>query len=105
MFTIEQAQDCADIQDAVQVVVTAIEQQIANGEAYMFIQLCEPAESNDGEGYITEIKGRFYEVCVGLRIQEIGTTTLYTIIACGKDNATHEVADLTTQCIRPVVMF
>lgn len=105
MLTIEQAQDCADINDAVEVVVKVIEQLIDNGEVYTFLQLCERANCNTGEGYIAEFVGRFYELCVGLCIHEVGKDTIYTIISYGADLSTQEEANMTVKKIRPVVMF
>ena len=105
MLTIEQAQDCADIHDAIEVVVTVIEQLIEKGEVYTFLQLCERAESHTGEGYIVEFSGRFYNLCVGMRIHEVGNDTIYTIIAYGEDISTNEEANITTQRTRPAVMF
>lgn len=105
MLTIEQAQDCADIHCAIEVVVTVIEQLIEKGEVYTFLQLCERAESYTGEGYIAEFSGRFYNLCVGLRIHEVRNDTIYTIIAYGEDISTNEEANVTTQRTRPAVMF
>lgn len=105
MLTIEQAQDCADVHDAVIVVVKAIEQLIEKGEVYTFLQLCERAECHTGEGYIAEFNGRFYSLCVGLTIHEIGNKTIYTIISYGADLSTNEESNMTAKCERPAVMF
>lgn len=105
MLTIEQVQDCADVNDAVEVVAKVIEQFIDNGDIYTFLQLCERANCNNGEGYIAEFVGRFYELCVGLRISEVEGHDTYTIISYGLDLSTQEEANTTVKKTCPVVMF
>ena len=61
--------------------------------------------THNHQRYIAEFVGRFYELCVGLRISEVGGHDTYTIISYGLDLSTQEEANTTVKKTCPVVMF